>query len=104
MTQESRVERAIKSENSWEIAVARTELASMLNKKCRALVVRARLKMTFSEATNMAAELRAEEVRSIADRYIAIVALPDRSIVTTNDGICEIFRFYFQDLLTGIPV
>ena len=51
---------------------SKSELASLLIKKDQALVVRARLKRMFSEATNMAAELRAEEIRSIAEsRYIS---------------------------------
>lgn len=53
----------------------------------------------YSEVTNMAAELQAEEVQSVAS-----VALLDGYTMTTNDGICKAFQSYFQDLLPGIPV
>lgn len=42
----------------------------------------------------MAAELQAEEVRSIADRYITSDPLPDGRVVTTNNGICAAFRSF----------
>ena len=43
----------------------------------QALVVRARLKRMSSEATNMAQELQAEELRHVADRHIACVISSD---------------------------
>lgn len=47
---------------------------------------------------NIAAELRANEVRNACNRYIARVTLPDRQTVTTNAGKYKHFRDYFQDL------
>ncbi|CAE1168980.1 unnamed protein product [Acanthosepion pharaonis] len=51
----------------------------------------------------MAAELRAEKNRNASRRHIACVTLPDKRTVTTNAGICEVFRDYFQDLFTREP-
>lgn len=65
---ESRLEVAIQSGDSVQVAVARAELASSLIKKDQALVVSARLKKMSAEATNMATELRQEELRTASDR------------------------------------
>lgn len=51
-------------------------------------------------ATNMAAELRAEEVRNASNMHIVCLTLPDKRYVTTNVDICEAFRHYFQDLFS----
>ncbi|CAE1178594.1 unnamed protein product [Acanthosepion pharaonis] len=100
---EEKVDRAVKSRVSGDIVLAKAELASLLIKKDQALVVRARLKRMSSEATNMAAELRAEENRNADKRHIACVTLPDKRTVTTSAGICEAFRLFFQDLFTREP-
>lgn len=94
---DQKVDRAVKSRDSGDIALAKTDMASLLIKKDQALVVRARLKRMSSEASNMAAELRSEEARNASQRHIACVTLPDRRTVTTNEGICEAFR----DILSG---
>lgn len=52
------------------------------------------------EATNIAAELRLEEVTNESNRYITCVTLPDKRTVAINAGICEACREHFQDLFT----
>ena len=69
-------------------------------KEHQALVVRARLKRMSCEATNMAQELRAEELRHAADRHIASVTSPDGQLRTTNEAICKEFLQYFLKLFT----
>lgn len=71
----------------------------MLIKKTQALVslvVRARLNRMSLVATNMAAELRAEEVRNASNRHIVCLTLPDKRNVTTNVDICEVFVTTFR--------
>lgn len=46
----------------------------------------------------MTAEVRVEDVRSIAYRYLSYVSLPNGHTVTTKDGLCEAFRSYVHDL------
>lgn len=74
------------------------ELASLLIKKDQVLVVRARFKRMSSKTTNMGAELRAEEPQNVSN--ISSITLGN---LTTNSGICEDFREYFQDLFTREP-
>ena len=74
-----------------QVNVAKAELASLQVKEHQALVVRARLKRMSCEATNMAQELRAEELRHAADRHIASVTSPDGHRRTSNEGICKSF-------------
>ena len=97
------VEEAVRRGDPDSVNIAKAELASLLIKKDQALVVRARLNRMSPEATNMAAELRLEELRSASNRHIASVTSPDGRQVTTDKGICEEFRSYFQDLFTREP-
>lgn len=90
-----KVNRTIKSRDSREVDLAVAQLCSLLIKKDEALVVRDKLKRISSEATNMAVELRTDEVINAANRQIACVTLPDKQSVTTNTGICEAFLNYF---------
>ena len=92
--------RAVLAGNRGQVNVAKAELASLQVKEYQALVVRARLKRMSCEATNMAQELRAEELRHAADRHIASVTSPDGQRRTTN---CKEFRQYFLKLFTREP-
>lgn len=56
-----------------------------------------------SDTTKMSAELRAENFLSIAERYIASVTLSDECTVTTDVGLCDAFRSYFQSIFTRMP-
>ena len=94
---------AVLAGDSGQVNVAKAELASLQIKEYQALVVRARLKRMSCEATNMAQELRAEELRHATDRHIAIVTSPDGQRRTTNEAICGEFRQYFLKLFTGEP-
>ena len=89
--------------DSGQVNIAKAELASLQVKEYQALVVRARLKRMSCEVTNMAQELRAEELRHAADRHIASVTLPDGQRRTTNEAICKEFRQYFMKLFTREP-
>ena len=89
--------------DSGQVNVAKTKLASLQVKEHQALVVRARLKRMSCEATNMALELRAEELKYVADRHIASVTSPDGQRRTTNEAICKVFRQYFLKLFTREP-
>ena len=51
----------------------------------------------------MVQELRAEELRHAADRYITNVTSPDGQRRTTNEAICKEFRQYFLKLFTREP-
>ena len=90
-------------EDSGQVNLAKVELASLQIKEHRALVVRARLKRMSCEATNMAQELRAKELRNAADQHIASVTLPDRQRRATNKAICKEFQQYFLKLFTREP-
>ena len=94
-----KLDRAVLAGDCGQVNIAKDNLASLQVKEHQALVVRARLKMSC-EATNMAQELRAEELRHAADRHIASVILPDGQRRTTNEAICKEFRQYFQKLFT----
>lgn len=72
----------------------------MLIKKYQTLVVRARLKRVSTEVTKVTAKLRTKELRSASDRHLPNVTLPGGRQVTTNEGIYEGFRSYFQELFT----
>ena len=89
--------------DSGQVNVAKAELASLQIKEYQALVVRARLKRMSCEATNMAQELRAEELRHATDRHIASVTSPEGHRRTTNEAICGEFRQYFLKLFTRDP-
>lgn len=65
----------------------------MINKEDQAHVAKTRLNRMSAEATNMAAELHAEELHNASDGYITCVTLLDR-------GICREFCNYFQKLFT----
>ena len=83
--------------------IAKVELASTHKKRYQAQVVRSRLKRMSCEASNMAQELRAEEMRAASQRHIASVTSPDDQRLTTNGDICRQFRDYYQDLFTRSP-
>ena len=70
--------------DSGQVNIANAELASLQVKAYQALVVRARLKRMSCEATNMAQELRAEDLRHAAHRHIASVTSPDGQRRITN--------------------
>ena len=72
-----KLDRAVLAGDSGLVNVAKAELASLQIKEYQALVVRARLKRMSCEATNMAQELRAEELRHASDQHIASVTSPD---------------------------
>lgn len=57
----------MKSGDSDNVAIAKIELVSLLNKKDQSRVVTARLKRMSAEVTNMAASLCAMELRSAYD-------------------------------------
>ena len=86
-----------------QVNVAKAELTCLQVKEYQALVVRVRLKGMSCEATNMAQELRAEEVSHAADRHIASVTSPDGQRPTTNEAICKEYRQYFLKLFTREP-
>lgn len=86
-----------------KVAIAKAELASLLNKKDQAHVVRARLKIMSAEWTNMAAELYTEELRIATDQYITCLKLLDGRTLMTDKGICGEFCDYFQKLFTREP-
>ena len=94
---------AVLAGDSGQVNVAKAELASLQVKEYQALVVRARLKSMSCKATNMAQELRAEELRHAADWHIASDTSPDGQRRTTNEAICKEFWQYFLKLLTRDP-
>ena len=98
-----KLDRAVLAGNSGQVNVAKAELASLHIMEYQALVVRARLKRMSCEATNMAQELRAEELRHATDRHIASVTSPEGLRRTTNEAICGEFRQYFLKLFTREP-
>ena len=98
-----KLDRAVLAGDSGLVNVAKAELASLQIKEYQALVVRARLKRMSCEATNMAQELRAEELRHATDRHIASVTSPEGLRRTTNEAICGEFRQYFLKLFTREP-
>ena len=98
-----KLDRAVLAGDSGQVNVAKAELASLQIKEYQALVVRARLKRMSCEATNMAQELRAEELRHATDRHIASVTSPEGLRRTTNEAICGEFRQYFLKLFTREP-
>ena len=102
-TLESSLDRAVEEGDSASVTIIKAQLASLTDKEHQALAIRARLKRMPQEATNMAAELRAEELRQAADRHIARVTLPDGRTVTTNQGVLEAFRSYYQELFAMEP-
>ena len=98
-----KLDRAVLVGDSGQVNIAKAELASLQVKEHQALVVRARLKRMSCEATNMAQELRAEELRHAADRHITSVTSPNGQRQTTNKAICKEFRQYFLKLFTREP-
>ena len=98
-----KLDRAVLAGDSGQVNIAKAELASLQIKEYQALVVRARLKRMSCEATNMAQELRAEELRHATDRHIASVTSPEGLGRTTNEAICGEFRQYFLKLFTREP-
>ena len=98
-----KLDRAVLVGDSGQVNVAKVKLASLQIKEYQALVVRARLKRMSCEATNMAQELRAEELRHSTDRHIASVTSPDGQRRTTNEAICREFQQYFLKLFTREP-
>lgn len=77
---------ATKSLNTREVALPKRKLASLLIKKEKALVFSLVLKIMSPELTNIAAQLRTEEIRNVSNRHIACVKLPANMTVTTNVG------------------
>ena len=98
-----KLDRAVLAGDSGLVNVAKAELASLQIKEYQALVVRARLKRMSCEATNMAQELWAEELRHATDRHIASVTSPEGHCRTTDEAICRKFRQYFVKLFTREP-
>ena len=98
-----KLDRAVLAEDSGQVNIAKAELASLQVKEHQALVVRARLKRMPCEATNMAQELQAEELRYVADWHIASVTSPDGQRWTTNKAICKEFWQYFLKLFIREP-
>ena len=66
------LDRAVLTGDSGQVNVAKAKLAFLQVKKYQVLVVRARLKRMSCEATNMAQELQAEELRHAAYRQCHI--------------------------------
>ena len=89
-----KLDRAVRARDNRKVNIA---------KEHQALVVRARLKRMSCEVTNMAQELRAEELRHAADRHIASVTSPDGQRRTTNEAICKEFRQHFVTFFTREP-
>ena len=79
-----KLDRAVLAGDSGQVNIAKAEQASLQGKEHQALVVRARLKRMSCKATNMAQELRAEELRHAADWHIASVTSPNWQRRTTN--------------------
>ena len=98
-----KLDRAVLAGDSGQVNVAKAELVSLQVKEYQALVVRAKLKRMSCEATNMAQELRAKELRHATDQHIASVTSPDGQRRTTNEAICKEFRQYFLKLFTREP-
>ena len=97
----AKLDKEIKAGDSWATKVAKAELTSFQIKKYQALVVRARIKRMFCEATNMAKELPVEELRHAVDIasvtytvHIANVTSPLCPV--TNEAICREFRNFSQ--------
>ena len=97
---EAKIARVVKAGDSWATNIAKAELAFLQNKKYQSLVVWARLKRISCEATNIAQELRAEELRHATDRHITSVTSPNEQRRTTNEAICKEFWDYFKKLFT----
>ena len=72
-----KLDRMVLAGDSGQVNIANAELASLQVKEYQALVVRARLKRMSGEATNMAQELWAKELRHVADQHITSVTLSD---------------------------
>ena len=68
---EDKLHRAVEVGDCGTNDVTKAELASFQIKKYQGLAVRASLKRMSGEATNIAQELRAEELRHAIDRHIA---------------------------------
>ena len=98
-----KLDRVVLAGDSGQVNFAKAELASLQVKEHQALVVRARLKRMSCEATNMAQELRTEQLRHAADRHIANVTSTDGQRRTTNEAICKEVRQYFLKLFTREP-
>ena len=98
-----KLDRAVLAGGSGQVNIVKAELASVQVKEYQALVVTVSLKRMPWKATNMAQELRAEELRHAADRHIASVTSPDGQRRTTNEAICKEFRQYFLKLFTREP-
>ena len=92
----AKLDRAALAGDSGEFNVAKAELASFQVKEHQALVVRTRFKRMSYEATNMAEELRAEELRHANDRHITSVISLDGQRRTTNEAICKEFRHFLK--------
>ena len=97
---EDKVDRAVKAGNSGNTTKAKEVMASFQIKKYKVLVIRAWLKRISSEATNMAQELRADELRHAVHRYIVSVKSLDGHYRITNETICD----YFVKLLPREPI
>ena len=77
---EAKLDGAIKTEDSGATSVGKMELFSLQIKKYQTLVVRGRLKRMSCKATNMAWELRVEELRHAVYRQIVSVTSPDGQV------------------------
>ncbi|CAE1227672.1 unnamed protein product [Acanthosepion pharaonis] len=56
-----------------------------------------------SEAVNLGADLRREEVRRGGDRYIREVEAPEGHTLRATDDMCEAFRRHFESRFTKEP-
>ena len=87
-----KLDRVVLDGNSGQVNTAKAEQASLQVKEHQALGVRARLKRMSCKSTNMAQELRAEELRHAADWHIASVTSPDRQRWIKKEAICKKFQ------------
>ena len=88
----TKLDRVVLARDSRDVNIAKAELTSLQIKEHQTLVVRARLKRMSCKVTNIAQELRAEELRHVTDRDIASVTSPDGQRRTTNETICRGFQ------------
>ena len=105
------LDRVVLAGDSVQVNVAKAELASLQIKEYQALVVRARLKRMSCEATNMAQELRAEELRqigisSVSHRRMGNVELQTKPSVGSSGSISWNFSPGSPDwaLLSSTPI
>ena len=100
---ESKLDRVVLVGDNGEASIAKVELATLQNKSCQALVVRARLKRMSWKVANMTQELWVEELRHAVNWHVASVKSVNEQHRTTNDAICKEFWQEFENLFTREP-